>query len=246
MSNKAKILIIDDEEINLDLFDVMFSRLGFSVERAKDGIEGLDKTKKFLPDLILLDNIMPKMSGWELTKTLKADPKHWDIPIVMFSALDDVKDKVAGFELGVDDYITKPFNFSEVLARIKVLLRSRQLYSQLLVRESRLSLAEQLCSDMKASLSGFEKTVDELESAAALFSESVDALNASGAGKTGDEKNTVKHLKTISEKSGVIKKHVTDLKGRIDKTDAEWERLRKSEIDLPQLETKMRGNPVQE
>ena len=141
MGNPKKILIVDDEEINLDFFDVMLSKLGFSVDKAKDGVEAMEKTKKFFPDLILLDNIMPRMSGWEFTKLLKSDPKYKDIPIIMFSALDDVKDKVTSFELGIDDYITKPFNFSEVLARIRAALRNSELYAQIVVREFRLDLA---------------------------------------------------------------------------------------------------------
>ena len=167
MSDQKKILIVDDETINLDFFDVVLSKLGFTVEKAKDGIEGLEKVKHFLPDIILLDNIMPRMSGWELTKILKNDEKYREIPIVMFSALDDVKDKVEGFELGVDDYITKPFNFSEVLARIRAVLRNRELYGQIVVRESRLSLAEEFFSDMKKYLSEFVKGIDDLDEAKA-------------------------------------------------------------------------------
>ena len=165
MNTHKKILIVDDETINLDFFDVMLSKLGFTVEKAKDGMEGLEKVKRFLPDLILLDNIMPRMSGWEVTRILKKDDKYRDIPIIMFSALDDVKDKVEGFELGVDDYITKPFNFSEVLARIRAVLRNRELYAQIVVRESRLSLAEELLSDMKKYLVEFVKSIDELDEA---------------------------------------------------------------------------------
>src|SRR5215510_918539 len=135
MNINKKILIVDDETINLDFFDVMLSKLGFTVEKAKDGEEALERVKKFFPDIILLDNVMPNMSGWEVTKILKSDTKYREIPIIMFSALDDVKDKVEGFELGVDDYITKPFNFSEVLARIRAVLRNRELYAQIEVRE---------------------------------------------------------------------------------------------------------------
>jgi len=147
METKKKILIVDDEQINVEFFDLMLSKLGFSVEKAVNGREALDKVKDFNPDLIMLDNIMPKMSGWEVTKILKSDPawSQWkDIPIIMFSAMDDVKDKIEGFELGVDDYITKPFNFSEVLARIRSVMRNHELIEQLKKRESRLDLHEQL------------------------------------------------------------------------------------------------------
>ncbi len=147
METRKKILIVDDEQINVEFFDLMLSKLGFVVEKAANGREGLDKVREFHPDLVMLDNIMPKMSGWEVTRILKNDPEYaqWrDVPIVMFSAMDDVKDKIEGFELGIDDYITKPFNFSEVLARIRSVLRNHELIDQLKKRESRIALHEQL------------------------------------------------------------------------------------------------------
>ena len=75
MNAQKKILIVDDETINLDFFDVMLTKLGFVVEMARDGLQALEKVKQFHPDLILLDNIMPRMSGWELTRILKNDVK---------------------------------------------------------------------------------------------------------------------------------------------------------------------------
>jgi len=145
--SKKKILIIDDEQINLDFFDVMLTRLGFEVIMASDGSEGLEKIKADHPDLIILDNIMPQLSGWELTKMLKQQSEfseYRDIPIIMFSAMDTVKDKIEGFELGIDDYIIKPFNFSEVLARIRAVLRNRELSRQVVLREKRLALTDSL------------------------------------------------------------------------------------------------------
>jgi len=150
----------------------------------------------------------------------------------MFSAMDDVKDKVEGFELGVDDYITKPFNFSEVLARIKAVLRNRELYAQIVVRESRLSLAEELSSDMKRNLLDFAKTIDELD-------EAIESISS----KSKDDAGT---LTAVSEKSRKVRKQVAELDARIEKTIAEWERLKKSEIGLPMLETQIRKNVSQE
>ena len=231
-TQQKKILIVDDETINLDFFDVMFSKLGFAVEKATDGEEALKKIKKFLPNIILLDNVMPNMSGWELTKILKNDPKYMDIPIVMFSALDDVKDKVESFELGVDDYITKPFNFAEVLARIRAVLRNREIFAQIKVRESRLSLAEELSGDVKKNLQDFVKSIDELDAAIALM----------GSKDEADKQNSTKLLHTVSEKSKKVRKHVVELDARIEKTISEWERLKKSEIGLSLLETQIRKN----
>ena len=163
MNTGKKILIVDDDSVNREFFQVMLTKLGFAAEEAVDGHDALDKLKKFHPDLILMDNIMPHMSGWELTKILKNDTKYRDIPIIMLSALDDVKDKVAGFELGIVDYITKPFNFSEVLARIKAALRNNELFTQIAVRESRLGLAEDLCRDMKNILADLAGSLDGMD-----------------------------------------------------------------------------------
>ena len=147
-----------------------------------------------------------------------------DIPIIMFSALDDIKDKLEGFELGVEDYITKPFNFSEVLARIRVVLRNRELFTQIAVRESRLNLAEELSVDIKQILLNLTKSVDDLDSA---------------MGKT--EMNPL-----ILEKTQDIRTQITDLDAKLVKTIAKWEDLKKTEIGLPVLETNFRKSMSQE
>jgi len=231
MNTHNKILVVDDDPINRDFFQLMLSKLGFTVEEAGDGIEALGKLKKFHPDLILVDNIMPRMTGFELTKTLKEDPKFREIPIIMFSALDDVQDKLTGFELGVDDYITKPFNFSEVLARIKAALRNRELFAQIVVRESRLNLAEALNRDMKQNLFDFAKNIDELDSAVALIA---------ADGEPPDRESLKKLSGDILEKTQKIRMHVAELDARIEKTILEWEALKKNEIGLSTLESQIR------
>jgi DNA-binding response OmpR family regulator len=230
MNTRNKILIVDDEKINLEFFEVMLSKLGFIVEEANDGVEALEKVKHFLPDLILLDNIMPKMSGWEVTKILKSDPQYSEIPIVMFSAVDDVKDKVAGFELGIDDYITKPFNFSEVLARIRAVLRNRELFAQIAVRESRLVLAEDLNRDMRDNMADFVKSIDELDSAIALVSKTKETI---------DKDTLPRLLKVITDKTKTVRKHIAVLDARIEKTIREWDALKKNEIGLTVLESQI-------
>ncbi|MDR1894481.1 MAG: response regulator [Spirochaetales bacterium] len=140
MSEKTKILIGDDEPLNLNFFEVMLSRLGFEVILASGGEEALEKITESRPDLIMVDNLMRGLSGWELTRLLKQDRNYRayrDIPIIMFSALDSVKDKIEGFELGVEDYITKPYNFSEVLARIRSALRRREMARRALIDRER-------------------------------------------------------------------------------------------------------------
>jgi CheY-like chemotaxis protein len=236
VNSRKKILIVDDEQLNLEFFDVMLSKLGFIVEKAEDGVEALDKVKHFKPDVIMLDNIMPRMSGWEVTKTLKADSEFRDIPIIMFSALGDVKDKVEGFELGIDDYITKPFNFSEVLARIQAVLRNRELYGQILVRESRLNLAEAFGSTMKANITDFLKGIDELDEAVNLIPQ--------GSGRL-DEESLRRFIALVRGKTAGARKTVAELDARIDRTITEWMDLKKNEIELQTLEKQFRKNPQQ-
>jgi len=142
MPEKMRLLIVDDEQMSRDFFNLMFSKLGFIVELAVDGEEALEKVKSFPPDIIMLDTIMPKLSGWKVTRILKNDEEYAefrDVPIIMFSAMDDVKDKIEGFELGAVDYITKPFNFSEVLARVRAVSRNRELLKGLLEKEKRIA-----------------------------------------------------------------------------------------------------------
>jgi len=165
MEQNGKILIVDDEQINLDFFEVMLSKLGFVVERAADGEEALERVWETRPDLIILDNVMPRMSGWEVTRWLKESDEYAecrDIPIIMFSALDDVQDKIQGFELGVEDYITKPFNFSEVLARIKAVLRHREMAEQVVRREHRMELVERLNKSLLHFTDRMREPMEEL------------------------------------------------------------------------------------
>jgi DNA-binding response OmpR family regulator len=235
MNTRKKILVIDDEIISLEFFEVMLSKLGFVVEKAENGEDGLAMVKKFQPDLIIMDNIMPAMSGWELTKILKADSRYREIPIIMLSALDDVKDKVEGFELGIDDYITKPFNFSEVLARIRAVLRNRELFAQIVARESRLSLAEELNTDMKTDVLEFIRSMDDLD-------ETIDKVTNLGLTQDG----LAEHLSNLKQKSQLVRKNLAGLDARIEQTMTEWENLKKNEIGLTILEKQIRQSPQQE
>ena len=241
MDVRKRILIADSDNVNRDFFTLMLSKLGFIVEEAVDGTEAFEKLKKFHPDLIILDNVLPRISGWELTKTLKNDAKYKNIPIIMFSALDDVKDKVAGFELGIDDYITKPFNFTEVLARIKATLRHRELIAQIAVRESRLRLAEELHKDLKKALSSFIINIDELDEAIGQISKS-----AGKGSEAVDQKNLAKSIKLLGEKTQSVRKHIGALDARIEKTTGEWDDLKKNEIGLSVIETQIRKSLNQE
>jgi pilus assembly protein CpaE len=122
-----KILIIDDDIDTLKLVGLMLERQGYDIAVASNGSLGLTKASTDHPELILLDVMMPDMDGYEVTRRIRSDPSLAHIPIIMFTAKTMVDDKVAGFEAGVDDYLTKPTHPAELTAHVKaVLARSAQ------------------------------------------------------------------------------------------------------------------------
>ncbi|PIV28600.1 MAG: response regulator receiver protein, partial [Anaerolineae bacterium CG03_land_8_20_14_0_80_58_20] len=117
-----KILIVDDDVDTLRLVGLMLQRQGYQITAATNGQQGLDKAVEEQPDLILLDVMMPDMDGYEVTRQLRQNPVTSDTPILMFTAKTQLDDKVAGFEVGADDYLTKPTHPSELQAHVKALL----------------------------------------------------------------------------------------------------------------------------
>jgi sigma-B regulation protein RsbU (phosphoserine phosphatase) len=128
---KADILIVDDTPANLRLLSQMLAERGYQVRPVPDGPLALAATRAEPPDLILLDIRMPEMNGYEVCEHLKADAQTRDIPIIFISALDATQDKVKAFTAGGVDYVTKPFQFEEVLARVETHLALRKLQKQL-------------------------------------------------------------------------------------------------------------------
>ena len=118
-----KILIVDDEPFNLDVLEQELMEYEYIIERAVDGVDALAKTESFGPDLILLDYMMPKMSGLQVVKQLRANEKYKMIPVILLTAKASQEDKIAGLDAGADDYITKPFGMAELLARVRAALR---------------------------------------------------------------------------------------------------------------------------
>src|SRR4030065_542814 len=117
-----KILIIDDDIDTLKLVGLMLERQGYEITVASNGAVGLSKAAAERPQLILLDVMMPDLDGYEVTRRLRSDPTMAQIPIIMFTAKTMVDDKVAGFEAGVDDYLTKPTHPAELTAHVKAVL----------------------------------------------------------------------------------------------------------------------------
>ncbi|QHT61596.1 response regulator transcription factor [Paenibacillus lycopersici] len=118
--DKTKILIIEDEEAIADLLAYGLEREGFLARTASNGADGLKELERFRPNLLLLDWMLPDQSGLDICKRVTA---NYNLPILMITARSDITDKILGLEFGADDYITKPFDLREVIARIRSILR---------------------------------------------------------------------------------------------------------------------------
>ncbi|HOF18167.1 MAG TPA: response regulator [Phycisphaerae bacterium] len=127
----SKVLVVDDNAQNLELLVAYLDPLGCQVVTAIDGVDALEKISQDVPDLILLDIMMPRMSGFEVCRQIKSDPKTRDVPVLMVTALNEMGDIERGVESGTDDFITKPVNRLELLTRVKSLLRVRHLKGEL-------------------------------------------------------------------------------------------------------------------
>lgn len=119
-----RILVVDDESNIVDLCRMYLEREGFEVDRAGDGQEALERIASTQPALIVLDVMLPKLDGFEVCRRVRAES---DVPILMLTARIDDVDKIVGLELGADDYLTKPFNPRELVARVKAILRRADL-----------------------------------------------------------------------------------------------------------------------
>jgi two-component system alkaline phosphatase synthesis response regulator PhoP len=120
------ILIVDDERNIVDLARMYLEKEGFRVKSGADGAVALEMIDRSPPALMVLDLMLPKVDGWEVCKRVRASQIHGDLPIIMLTARDDDIDKIVGLELGADDYLTKPFNPRELVARVKAILRRAQ------------------------------------------------------------------------------------------------------------------------
>jgi CheY-like chemotaxis protein len=122
----ARILIVDDEPFNVDYLEQELEGLGFVTESAGDGLEALDRVADSPPDLVLLDVMMPRMDGISALRVLKEDPETRLIPVVLMTALNAVEDRVRGIEAGADDFLSKPVDERELLARIRTALTQKR------------------------------------------------------------------------------------------------------------------------
>jgi diguanylate cyclase (GGDEF)-like protein len=153
-----KILIVDDSVENRQLLLRTLGKTGYEVIEAGDGKEGLTRALEDLPDLILLDIVMPELDGYQVCEALKRVPGVADIPVIFLSAETEVKNKIKGLELGGVDYITKPFNRGEVLARVRTQIKIHQLTKELLQTNAELQKKNQELAEANAVITQLIRT----------------------------------------------------------------------------------------
>src|SRR5271170_8435280 len=131
----ARVLVVDDVELNVRLLAAKLAGEYFEVVSADSGPRALTIAEAELPDIILLDVMMPRMDGFEVCRRLKANPRTADIPVVMVTALSDAANRLRGLEAGADDFLTKPVNDIALFARVRSLVRLKRMMEELRLRE---------------------------------------------------------------------------------------------------------------
>lgn len=131
MSDGKKILVVDDTQLNVKLLADRLGASGYSIATASSGEEALEKVEQWQPDLVLLDVIMPGMNGYEVCRKIRNDLENSILPVIMVTALDPDEERVKGLDAGADDFLTKPVNIPELEARVRSLLRVKDLYDKI-------------------------------------------------------------------------------------------------------------------
>ena len=139
MSDAEKILVVDDTPMNVRVLEDLLTAKGYQVETASSGPEALEKVEQWRPDMVLLDVVMPGMSGYEVCRQIRKDAAMRILPVVMVTALDPGEERIKGLEAGADDFLTKPVNQPELVARVRSLLRIKSLYDQVQAQAAKLS-----------------------------------------------------------------------------------------------------------
>jgi two-component system, OmpR family, response regulator len=205
MADSARVLVVDDEPSITDFIAIGLRHEGFEVRTAPDGRAALRAVDEFKPHLVILDLMMPRMDGWELCRALAGD-RHRGLLIL--SARDEVGDRVQGLELGADDYLVKPFEFTELLARVRAVLRRRQPDLSRVVRAGELSI-DTGTREVKLGESSIDLSVREFDLLHFLAANADQVLPRQrildevwGYNFFGDENNVEVYIRYLRQKLG--------------------------------------------
>ncbi|MBI5101445.1 MAG: response regulator [Nitrospirae bacterium] len=208
MSEKKshKILIVDDEPMNVKVIAIILEGHGYTFETAMNGLEALEKTRSFSPDLILLDIMMPEMDGYEVCRVLKADASTSHIPIVMVTALADKDAKLRGLDSGANDFLTKPVDTVELMLRTKNLLKVKE-FGDFLKHHNELLESEvlQRTVELRTALEALVLANEELRGSEELVKKGyIDTINRLTIVAEFKDEDTGSHIKRISYYSSLL------------------------------------------
>lgn len=200
---KPKILIVDDEEKNLKLMSAILKNHGYAFETAKNGLEALEKTQSYKPDLIFLDIMMPEMDGYEVCKRLREEPFTQHIPVVMVTALPDRDSKIKGLDVGANDFLTKPIDATELMVRAKNLLRVKE-FEDFLKQHNELLEAEvqKRTSQLKLALQELSRSNKSLKES---YMDTIYRLTIVAEYK---DEETASHIKRAGYYSSALARHL--------------------------------------
>jgi len=199
-TKKPKILIVDDEERNVKLMGAILTNYGYTFETAKNGLEALEKTREFKPDLIFLDVMMPEMDGYEACRRLKEDPMTKHVPIVMVTALTDRESRIKGLEVGANDFLPKPVDATELMVRAKNLLRVKE-FEDFLKQHNELLESEvsKRTSQLKLALQELSRSNIQLKESGDKIKEGyIDSIQRLTVVAEYKDEDTAAHIKRIS------------------------------------------------
>lgn len=177
MKSPPLILIVDDNPANVEIFQMRLAANNYEIITAMDGEAGLRMAKDHLPDLILLDIMMPKMDGIEVCRHIKSDPSLPFMPIILVTAKGDSKDVVAGLEAGGDEYLTKPVDHAALVSRVKSMLRIKELHDTVLEQSAQLKVQLETATKIQSL---FWPKIPELEAGSHIWAISVPAAYVGG------------------------------------------------------------------
>lgn len=180
MSTPAKILVVDDTPHNVKLLADILGMKGYAVSTATNGVEALAKVAADAPDLILLDIMMPGLSGYDVCSRLRADPATALLPVVLCTSLDPGQERVKGIETGADDFLTKPINQAELFARVKSLLRIKALQDEVKTQTAKLA---ELNDTLEARVAEQVAQLDRLGRLKGFFSSQLAEAIITGGGE---------------------------------------------------------------